>query len=58
MDWKTFIATLTKSLTWPLLLLLFLFLFKKQISYLIYSIMSAKYKDVELHFKNEILEVE
>ncbi len=58
MDWKTFIAALSGSLVWPGVLLSFLFLFKKQLSSLISSIASAKYKDWEIHFKNEILKAE
>ena len=31
MDWKTFIVEIVKSIAWPILLLFFLFFFKKQL---------------------------
>jgi hypothetical protein len=51
MDWNQFIASLVESFTWPISILLLLYLFKSEIGKLIQKLAHLKYKDLELEFE-------
>jgi hypothetical protein len=54
MDWLTFIAEMTKSLAWPLLLGTFLIALRKEVASLISDLRHLKYKDLEADFGKQI----
>ena len=63
MGWKQFFTELISSVAWPSVALLFLFLFKNELSRIIKRIAHLKYKDLELDFEKvkqqaEILHLE
>jgi len=63
MDWLQFFSQLISSIAWPAVAMIFLFLFKNELSKIIRRIAHLKYKDLELDFEKvkqqaEILHLE
>lgn len=58
MDTLTFVAELSKSFAWPVLILLLFLLLKKPIRDLVPLITKLKYKDFELEFRRKVENVE
>ena len=60
MDWKTFIASIIESLSWPLAIIGTAFFARKKISSILLNLTKAKYGDIELEFskKSDALEAE
>jgi hypothetical protein len=50
MDWKQFIAQIVSSIAWPTLIIILLFVFKKEFAKIIQRLAHLKYKDLELEF--------
>ena len=51
MDWKQFIVGLISNLTWPGVVVIFLLMFKGELSKIVRRIAHLKYKDLELEFE-------
>lgn len=51
MDWKQFIIGLVSNLAWPCVVLIFLFLFRSELSKSLKRLAKFKYKDLELNFE-------
>ncbi len=60
MDWKTFIASIVESASWPLAILGIVYFLRKQIASLVPFLTKAKYGDLEFEFskKSEELQAE
>lgn len=54
MDWLQFIASLIKSLVWPVTLLILVVLFRVQVGKVLLRLTRLKYKDLELDFGREL----
>ncbi len=54
MDWKTFIAALIDSLTWPLMIFSALLLLRQPLTQLLPNLKKLKYGDLELEFAGKI----
>ena len=50
MDWKQFIIGLISNLAWPGVIIIFLLMFKEELSKIVRRIAHLKYKDLELDF--------
>jgi uncharacterized protein YoxC len=50
MDWKQFIAQIISSTAWPALVIIVLFVFKRELAKIIQRLAHLKYKDLELEF--------
>ncbi|PYS20760.1 MAG: hypothetical protein DMF72_20100 [Acidobacteria bacterium] len=48
MDWLTFIAYLTKSLVWPIVVIVGIVVFRQPITTLVVSVKRLRYKDLEI----------
>lgn len=57
MDWKTFIAEIIKSLSWPAVVIFVIWLLQDKISELLPRLKKLKYKDAELEFIEGIKEL-
>jgi hypothetical protein len=53
-DWLEFLASLIKSLAWPITLVILVFLFRVPIRRALLSLTRLKYKDLELDFGQEL----
>jgi hypothetical protein len=56
MDWLTFWSSVIKALAWPVVVFIFIFIFKNQLQSLFNFLEKVKYKDFELSFKHDIEE--
>ncbi|HOW50462.1 MAG TPA: hypothetical protein PLV42_00295 [bacterium] len=54
MDWKQFIANLVASLAWPTVAIIFLCVFRKELSKIVQRLTHFKYKDLEMDFDKVI----
>jgi hypothetical protein len=50
MDWKQFIAQIVSSTAWPVLVIIIIFIFKRELVKIVQRLAHLKYKDLELEF--------
>ena len=58
MGWKAFIADVVRSLAWPLVVTLALWIFRDSIQRLVQRLAKLKHKDTEIEFENAIKEIQ
>lgn len=51
MDWKQFIADLVSSVAWPVVAIIFLYMFRAELAKIVQRLAHLKYKDLELDFE-------
>jgi hypothetical protein len=54
MDWLTFIASITKSLAWPLVVAWIVFLLRRPLRQVVRSLIRFRYKDLEIDFGRDL----
>lgn len=52
MDWLEFISNIFSSITWPLIILIIVIIFKRELGSVMKRVSSVKYKDLDIAFKN------
>lgn len=58
MDWLEFVASLTRSLAWPITLVVLVFFLRVPITRALLKLTRLKYKDLELDFSHELKQLE
>src|SRR5439155_7615824 len=54
MDWLTFVASITKSLAWPLVVAWIVFLLRRPLRGVLRSLIRLRYKDLEIDFGRDL----
>ena len=57
MDWLTFLTEIIRAIAWPVIILVAIFILRKPVTTLIPKLGTLKYKDLELEFKKDMLEL-
>jgi len=52
MDWLEFISNIFSSITWPLIILIIVIIFKRELGSVMKRVSNVKYKDLDIAFKN------